>query len=115
VTKVVAAVVAHAVAVDRVNNGQGGLFDALVIQVARKARDEVIQSAMTDLFPSLTSAEASAARLVICLALDGELTIDRYNQAAARERLAAELRRRNPDFAMAAEVADFIAKVAAAR
>jgi hypothetical protein len=115
VTKVVAAVVAHAIAKDRAENGEGGLFDALLIQVALRTRNEVIQSALTDLFPSLSSEEVSGARLVICLAMDGELSVDRYSQAAARERLAAELRRRDPDFAMAAEVADFIAKVAAAR
>jgi hypothetical protein len=114
IAKVLAAAVAHAIAVDRAEKSEGGLLDSFVIELARKARDEATQSALGDLFPGLSITEAAIARRVICLALDGELAVYRYNEQAAKVRLIEQLRRQKPAFGMAAEVADFIDRVAQA-
>lgn len=114
IAKILGAAVAHAVAVDRVQNGEGGLLDGLIIETARSARDAAIKSALDDLFLGLSRDESVTAGRMVCLALDGRLTLDEYNEQAAKDRLIEQLRAGDPDFAAAAEVADFIYRVARA-
>jgi len=105
--KILGAAVANAVAQEQPD----GFFEALIVEAARKARDEVIESAIGDLFPQLSATEKAGTRRVIALSLDGRLTVDRFNAETAREQIIELLRREDREFGRAAEVADFIGQV----
>jgi hypothetical protein len=94
---------------------EDGFFETILRQAARRGRDELIESAVKDVFPDLKAAEAQSVRRVICLGLDGQLNQRNWAAATAKDDLMARLRRDNPDLASAAEVADFIAKVMESR
>jgi hypothetical protein len=85
--------------------------DALAVEFARSARDELIKSATDDLFPQLTAAERRTVSQMVCLAFDGRLTGPNLKQAEAKAALSEYLRKQNPDIALAAEVADFLYRV----
>ncbi len=89
--------------------------EAIVIALAVRARDGLVESALTDLFPGQPARDVQAARVAICLALDGKLTERNFNRAQAREAAMARLRAANPGMANTAALADFIAAVAEAR
>lgn len=89
-----------------------GFIQAALREGARTARDEVFESALGDLFPALTPREAAAARRFICLALDGELTVNQFTRKTAKEDLIRRLKEDFPDAGLAAEVADFVVRVA---
>ena len=111
VAKTLAAAVANAIAQDRVDNGEGGLLNSFVIEFASKARDEAVQSALGDLFRCLSTQQVAATRRLICVCLDGELTVNRYNEQDAKERLISRLRQQDPEFGMAVEVADVVYRI----
>jgi hypothetical protein len=110
--KVLGAAITHAVASE---DDRGELGRAIAIALAARLRNELIESALTDLFPGQPERDIRAARQVICLALDGKLSRRNLDRLQARDEALAKLRAINPDMAAAASFADFVAEVAAAR
>ena len=72
--------------------------------IARQARDELIVSAVSDLFPGMRASDSAAVRVLICQALDKRLVPN-------RDRILAELRRNNPDLADATEITEFLIRL----
>ena len=97
------------------NNPDAGFFEFAAAQVARKTRDEIIGEAVKDLFPQLTARESSKVRQMVCLAFDDKLTQANLTRLHAKEALMEDLRSANPDIAAAAQVADFLMAVQAAK
>jgi hypothetical protein len=84
-----------------------GILEALARELARKGRDELISSALEDLFPRSAAAERTAVLNLVVLAFDGKMPRN-------RDKVLARLRRINPDMAEAAEMAEFLIKLAQA-
>lgn len=105
VTKVIAAAVANAVAQQ---NDNGDLGRALIIGLARKARDELIQSALADAFPNIPDADRRTLGYAASLALDGQLTAGNLSEAQAKGALKEWLKKQNPDMKYVVEGADFL-------
>lgn len=111
VVKTLFAVVQH-VAIREIENDPEPSFLQLVLaQTLRQTRDETVGAAVKDLFPQLSVAEKAKVRQMVCLAFDGNLTPANLTALEAKERLIADLRKVNPDFGTAAEVADFLYQV----
>ncbi|MBY0231691.1 MAG: hypothetical protein K2W96_20590 [Gemmataceae bacterium] len=87
------------------------LFEAVIIEAARRARDELVEGALKDLFKGRPAREIRAARHVIGLGLDGKLTVAGLSRAQARDDLHARLKAIDPDIAAGAQMAEFIDSV----
>jgi hypothetical protein len=105
--KIIGAILANAIAKSppKPDEGFGAAFARAL---AIKARDELIESALKDVFPGRPLREIQAARIVICLQVDGKLTVRNFNRAQAREDILTALKRYDTNAGSAAEVADFI-------
>jgi hypothetical protein len=111
VVKILGAGIAHAA-----SQGESDDFgEAILRALAARLRNELVESAMTDVFPKMSASEARAARLVICLALDGNLNLQKLNQQQSKEELIAKLKEANPQIGNAADIADFIGEVLRSR
>jgi hypothetical protein len=104
VVKVIGAAALHAAA----NREPEDLAQAFAIQLARKGRDELIQSAIGDLFPNLSAEEARAIRVLAIASLDGNLTPRGLRAAESQARVQDYLREKHPRLAAANEVARFL-------
>lgn len=82
--------------------------DRLAIGIALKGRDELIKSAVNDVFTMLPQSDRNTISSLVPLALDGRLTSRNLGHAEAKLALQNHLRSQNPDFALAAEAADFL-------
>jgi hypothetical protein len=111
VGKIIAAAVLHAIA----GNEPENLLEAILVEAARRARDELIEGALKDVFKDRPLREIQAARRVICLSLDGKLTTAHLNEARAKEALLARLKEYDPDIGAGVQIADFIYAVSQAR
>lgn len=87
------------------------LFDAIAIELARTGRDELLKSAIDDLFPQAPASDRAILGRIVPLALDGRLTARNLRGAEAQDAIAAYLKKQNPDFALAAQAADFLYRV----
>jgi hypothetical protein len=105
--KIIGALVANAVAKSPPKRNEG-LGEAFVRALAIKARDDLIESALKDVFPGRPLREVQAARIVICLQVDGKLNVRNFNRALAREDILSALKRYDANVGNTAEVADFI-------
>jgi hypothetical protein len=81
------------------------------IELARTGRDKLITSAVDDLFPQLPAKDRGTLGRLVPLALDGRLTAANLKAAEARDAITDYLRTQNPDFALAAQAADFLYRV----
>jgi hypothetical protein len=111
VGKVLLAAVTHAASKKEPRN----LGEAIAKTLAIRLRDELIESAMIDLYPRVPRSEIQTARQVICLSLDGKLNLRNLSRQKAKEALLARLKAANRDMANAAVLADFIQDVIEAR
>lgn len=107
VVKVVGAVVLHEAA----KKPASDLAEAFAIEFARAGRDELIKSAVGDLFPQLPARDGRLLADMVCLAFDGRLTPANLTQTEAKAALTEYLRKQSPDLAVAAEAADFLSRV----
>jgi hypothetical protein len=105
---ILVAIVAHAGAREAVRQNPGGFVEQLAEGLAKKVRDDVMQSALQDLFPGLTQRQAGDIQGLISDAADGRLDFRNLNQQNAKQRLINDLRLRNPDLADAGAIAEFI-------
>src|SRR5262249_47231942 len=105
--KIIVAIVANAIAKSPPKRDEG-FGEAFARALAIKARDELIESALKDVFPGRPLREIQAARIVICLQVDGKLTVRNFTRAQAREDILTALKRYDTNAGSAAEVADFI-------
>ncbi len=111
VVKILGAALANAIA-----GGEPKDFaETIIVEVARSARDELVQSALEDLFVASTRADRRAAGHAICLALDGKLNIGNLRDRQAQDAIAAWLRKENPQMGNTVEVADLVYRVMQAR
>ena len=78
-------------------------------------RDSLIESAVGDVFPRLTASDRATVRRAICLSIDGNLNQEVWTQSTARDELILALRGQDANAAAAAQVADFVGQVLAAR
>lgn len=85
--------------------------EAFVIELARTGRDELIKSAVDDLFPQIAAGDRATLGRLVPLALDGRLTAANLRAAESRDAIANYLKKQNPDFALAAQAADFLYRV----
>ncbi|NBO92493.1 MAG: hypothetical protein EBV06_09330 [Planctomycetia bacterium] len=111
VGKIIGAAVAQAIASQEPEN----VFQALLIEAARRVRDELVEGALKDVFSDRPLHEIQAARRVISLGLDGKLSVDALNREQAREALLGRLKAIDPDIGAGAQIADFIYTVLQAR
>lgn len=84
---------------------------ALLKKLAKVARDGLIESALKDTFPDLKPAEIRAAKRVISLYLDKELTLNKFAKETAKEEALAALRKEAPSLASAGAIADFLVEL----
>ena len=105
ITKIVGAAIANAVVNQKKD---GGLAESIARAAAQKLREVAIDSALEDIYPMMSMRERRTTRIVICLVLDGELSIRNLAAETAKEEILAELKRRDPDLAKEVEIADFI-------
>ena len=89
------------------------LAEQFGIELLRTGRDELVKSAVDDLFPQLTAKERKTVSGMVILGFDGRLTPANLSQAESKAALVDYLRKQNPDLALAAEVADFLSRVQA--
>ena len=89
------------------------LAEQFGIELLRTGRDELVKSAVEDLFPQLTAKERKTVSGMVILGFDGRLTPANLSQAESKAALVDYLRKQNPDLALAAEVADFLSRVQA--
>lgn len=89
----------------------GDIFEAIAIETARTARDELIKSAIEDLFTDMASADRATLGRLVPLALDGRLTDADLREAESKEAIIAYLQEQNPNFAYAAQAAEFLHRV----
>jgi hypothetical protein len=95
------------------NDDDGSIGDAVGIQLMVAVRDAAVLSAMHDVLPDESDADCSAAQIVLCLCMDGQLTAANWATAEGKDLIMRKLRESDPDVANSAEVVDFIAQVAA--
>jgi len=81
-----------------------GAADAILRAIARQARDELIDSALRDLFKTQPAVERASIRNLVVLILDGR-------QARDRNQIQQQLRGINPNMADAVEVAEFLIRL----
>lgn len=113
VTKLLFAATAHHVAMN--NNSKPSLLkDALVAGLLR-SRDELIESAVTDLFPGIRDVDARTVRRAASLALDGQLNERNWNQSTAREEMIAALKKYDSNLGMAVDANEFVVQLMAKR
>ena len=105
IAKIVGAAVADDISKPR--NGDD-LFDLIGRGLAGLGRDELIESAIGDVFPKLYAGEKRDLRTVISLALDGRLSLENLREERAKQQIIAALRQKNRDLGDSAAVADFI-------
>ena len=91
------------------------LFQTLLRQGFRAGRDQLIESAVQDVFPDLAASQVQAVRRMIALDLDGRLDSRNWRSETAKDELINALRRENVDAANAVSVADFLYRVHQAR
>jgi hypothetical protein len=104
VVKTVGALVLHISSKPKPNDSD---WDRVGKNLARIARDELIDSALMDVFSDNTPAERAAVRSLAVLALDGQLSRD-------RDRIMAQLQQTNPDMANLVEIDEFLIELAQA-
>jgi hypothetical protein len=104
ILKTLGAVILHENSVIQPNDG---LLELIGRGLAQSARDELVDSALQDLFPGFTLVERSAVRNLTILALDGRMPRN-------REQILNQLRRANPGFANGTETVEFLIRLAQA-
>ncbi len=104
VLKALGALALHKASIPQRDDGFG---KSLAREVARAARDELIDSSLKDLFPDTRAVERASIRNLAILALDGRLTHD-------RDRVLTHLRKVNRDMADAVQVTEFLIRLAKA-
>ena len=112
IVKVLAAAIADAASKPNVDDD---LLTTILRQSAKIGRDQLIESAVEDVFPTLTQTDLRTVRNAICLAVDGNLSEASWNRSRARDEMLATLRGRDPNLATATQVADFVQQVIKAR
>lgn len=108
-SKVLFALAAHGGATNTKDDGT--LLTKVGIEILLRGRDELIESAVTDLFPGIRPIDARTLRRAICLSWDGKLNEQTWRQSTAREEMIAAFKKYDPDLGMAADANDFILKV----
>lgn len=108
IVKILGAVVANELGRD---DPEDNILGMLFRGVIREGRDEMIESAVRDLFPDMSRLETQGIRRVISLGLDGQLNERNWRSVSARDQLIARLQRENVELANAARAADFLAKL----
>lgn len=88
-----------------------GIVESFAVELARKGRDELIKSAVDDLFPQMPMKDRATLGRLVPLALDDQLTDDNLRAAEAKDAIVDYLREKNPDFALASQAADFLYRV----
>jgi len=112
IASAIAKIIGAAVADDISKPRQGDdLLDLIGRGIVGLGRDELIESAIGDVFPKLYAAEKRDLRTVISLALDGRLSLEDLREERAKQQILAALRRKNSDLGDSVAVADFIYKV----
>jgi hypothetical protein len=111
VVKALGAALSHAGYRKIIDDPDANLAQLIVAEGLRVARDEIINSAITDFFPQLSSSDASTVSTLVILALDGKLTKANIAEAKAKEEIIASLKKNNPDMAAVVQVADFLYRV----
>lgn len=90
------------------------IFQGLLRGVVRQGRNELIEGAVSDLFPDLTRRQVAAIRRTIALALDGQLTPTTWAAKAVREEVIAQLQKDASELGRIASIVDFISEIAIA-
>lgn len=84
------------------------LADVFAIELARGLRDELLKSAINDLFPDMGTDASDMAGELAGKALDGRLTAKKLTAAEAQKQVAADIRERCPKFDSPDELAAFL-------
>lgn len=84
------------------------LGDVFAIELARGLRDELLKSAINDLFPDMGTDASDVAGELAGKALDGRLTGKKLTAAQAQKQVADDIRDRCPKFDSADELAAFL-------
>jgi len=113
ILKILGAGLANELAKDQ--DRKNGLLAATLSVVDRRARDELIDSALNDVFPHLNDAQIRGTRRIISLYLDGDLSVLSLGMETAKEEIIEALKKSDPQLGLKAEVADFIYEVLKAR
>jgi len=92
-----------------------GLLAALFSVGARAGRDNLIESALRDVFPDLDEFEIRSVRLVASLYVDGKLSLENLGKEAAKQEIIAALKREDPSLGTSAQVVDFLYDLGRAR
>ncbi len=109
VFKVAAATLAHIISQDP--STQEDVFGLVVAQLARVGRDNLIESALRDVFPDEKEVPGGiirAIRRLICMHLDGELSKAAYLKQTAIDEVKAAIADANADAGVIVELADFV-------
>ncbi len=107
VTKIGVALAAYLAATKLMQKNPDDRAALIGAGLALRGRDAAIESALADLFPSLSPRQAGDIQKLATSILEGKRTLDPDAQKA-KDRLIADLRTANPDLAEAAMIADFV-------
>ena len=101
--KVLSAWVAHETS--KPQDGDG-VVELLLRETAKAGRDELLDSALTDVFPTAPAHSRRAMTRMIVLGMERR----GGNQAVTRQQVMNDLRQTSPELADSIEIADFIVK-----